>query len=418
MNNDIAVLSDGDGLAVIGEPTAVERFIASAGLTSKDLGLPRLSSTLAAGGAATQAAAGVAANAGRWIKLTPRSAEALRKFEAMKGSTADVSRAIVTHDGKTKHILEFAKTSPTAVLANPAVLTGAAGMMAQMAMQQAMDEITDYLAVIDEKVDDILRAQKDAVLARAIGAGLVIDEAMTIREHGGRVNEVTWSKVQTVPSTIADTQAYAVRQLDALAEKLESKTDIGDLADVAKDAEGSVQEWLAVLARCFQLQDAIAVLELDRVLTASPEDLDGHRLGLRAARQDRRDLISHTTERLMARLDAAASMANTKVLFHPTTAGAVVRSSNHVSGVLVDFDELLGIETDRAALEARRWAQAAAEVRDKALGAGADGMDEAKRRGSKAIGRAKSMTGRISSGLADRTLRRRRDDGSDNESGS
>lgn len=352
------------------------------------------------------------------MKLTPKSAKALRQFEAMKGSTTDVSRAIVTNNGKTKHILEFAKTSPTAVLSNPAALTGAAGIMAQLAMQQAMDEITDYLAVIDEKVDDILRAQKDAALARAIGAGLVIDEAMTIREHGGRVNEVTWSKVQTVPTTIADTQAYALRQLDALAEKLESKTAIGDLAKVVKDAEGSVQEWLVVLARCFQLQDAIAVLELDRVLTVSPEDLDGHRLGLRAARQDRRELISRTTAHLIARLDAAATMANAKVLLHPTGAGAVVRSSNHVADVLVDFDELLGIERDRAALEARRWAQAAVEVRDKALGSGAEGMDAAQRRGNEAFGRAKAMTGRISSGLADRTLRRRRDDGSGDEAGS
>ena len=191
--------------------------------------------------------------------------------------------------------------------------------MAQLAMQQTMDEITDYLATIDEKVDDVLRAQKDAVLADMIGVGFVIEEAMTIREQVGRVDEVTWSKVQAAPATIARTQAYALRQLDALAEKLERKTKIGDLAKTAKEAESKVQEWLAVLARCFQLQDAIAVLELDRVLDASPEELDGHRLGLRAARQNRLELISRSTERLMARMDAAAGTANAKVLLHPTT---------------------------------------------------------------------------------------------------
>ena len=53
------------------------------------------------------------------------------------------------------------------------------------------------------------------------------------------------------------------------------------LAKAAKEAESKVQSWLVVLARCFQLQDAIAVLELDRVLDAAPEDLDGHRLGLK-----------------------------------------------------------------------------------------------------------------------------------------
>lgn len=43
--------------------------------------------------------------------------------------------------------------------------------MAQVAMQQTMQEITDYLESIDEKVEDVLRAQKDAALSELIGAG-------------------------------------------------------------------------------------------------------------------------------------------------------------------------------------------------------------------------------------------------------
>lgn len=89
-------------------------------------------------------------------------------------------------------------------------------------MRQTMDEITDYVAAIDEKVEDVLRAQKDAVLSRMIGLGLVVEETLTIREHGGRVSDITWSKVQAAPATIAETPGYTLRQLDALAEKLES----------------------------------------------------------------------------------------------------------------------------------------------------------------------------------------------------
>jgi hypothetical protein len=107
----------------------------------------------------------------------------------------------------------------------------------------------------------------------------------------GRVSEVTWSKVQNSSATILETQGYALRQLGGLAEKIEQKTKVGDLAKTAKEAEAEVQKWLAVLARCFQLHDAIAVLELDRVLDASPDELDRHRLGLRAARGDRLELI-------------------------------------------------------------------------------------------------------------------------------
>ncbi|WP_433226234.1 hypothetical protein [Actinomadura formosensis] len=280
MDNEIQLISDGDGLAVIGDAPDIERFLVSERLPSKDLGLQRLKSVAATGAVAAQAGSEIAANSGRWVKLTQESAQAIQKYGLRESSKSGLSTGVVKgNKGQIRGFVEFAK-APGSLLTNPAMLAGAAGIMAQIAMQQTMDEITDYLATIDEKVDDVLRAQKDAVLARMIGVGLVIEESMTIREKRGRVDEVTWSKVQTAPATIAETQAYALRQLDALAEKMERKTKIGDLATTAKEAESAVREWLAVLARCFQLQDAIAVLELDRVLDASPKELDGHRLGL------------------------------------------------------------------------------------------------------------------------------------------
>lgn len=354
MDDDIQLISDGDGLAVIGSPTAVERFLVSEGLPSKDLGLPRLGSILNAAAGAAQTGSDIAAKSGRWVKLSEQSAQAAKKYGLMKGSHAGVSRAVVTKNGKIKGLLELERT-PGSFLTNPARLAGAAGLMAQLAMQQTMDEITDYLAAIDEKVDDVLRAQRDAVLADMIGAGFVIEEAMTVREQVGRVSEVTWSKVQATSMTIARTQAYALRQLDALAEKMENKTKIGDLAKASKDAEFTVREWLAVLARCFQLHDAIAVLELDRVLDVSPDELDRHRLALRAARQNRMELISRSTERLMARVDAAVGTANAKVLLHPTASPVVVHSGNHVATAVVDFHGRLGIERGRQSLDARRW---------------------------------------------------------------
>ena len=97
-----------------------------------------------------------------------------------------------------------------------------------------------------------------------IGVGLVIDDAMLKREHVGRVSEVTWSNLHGAAQAIAETQSYALRRLDALAEKMEKKSSVGDVAKIAKGAEVEVEEWLAVLARCFQLQDGLDVLELDR----------------------------------------------------------------------------------------------------------------------------------------------------------
>ena len=219
------------------------------------------------------------------------------------------------------------------------------------------------------------------MLADMIGVDPVIEEAMTIRELMGRFSDITWSKVQATSMTLARTQAYALRQLDALAEKVE-QTRIGDLAKTSKEAESKVVEWLAVwlVASSFRTNRCA---ELDRALDASPEELDRHRLALRAARQNRLDLISRSTEHLLARMNTAAATANTKVLLHPTTCRDVVHSSNRVTVAVVDFNGRLGIERGRESLEARRWVDAAAEVRDKALATGAEGVDAAKRLGTR-----------------------------------
>jgi rRNA processing protein Krr1/Pno1 len=410
MDADVQLISDGDGLAVIGEPTAVERFLAAGELLSRDLGLTRLNSMFKTGSDMAQAGSEIAAQAGRWVQLTKESAEKLSNHPLMKGSGPDVNPAVLTKNGKTTGLLELV-SNPGSGLTNPALLSGAAGLMAQLAMQQTMDEITDYLATIDAKLDDVLRAQEDAVLADMIGVGFDIDEAMTLREHGGRVNEVTWSKVQGASATIARTQAYALRQLDALAEKLERQTKIADLAETAKAAESKAGDWLAVLARCFQLQDAIAVLELDRVLDVAPDDLDGHRLGLKAVRQKRLETISQSTGRLVVRMDAAAGSANAKVLLNPMQSPAIVRSRGHVASVVTQFHARLGIESGEHSVEARAWTAAATEFRDKVLETGAEGVDVSKRFGNETFGRAMSVTGKLSGGIAGRTLRWRGGDG-------
>jgi hypothetical protein len=418
VDNEIQLISDGDGLAVIGNPAAIERFLVSEGLpSSKDLGLPRLGSVLSTGAAAAQAGSEIGANSGRWVKLTKESAQLVDKYGLRTSSKTGVSTGVLKgNSGQIGGFVEFVKW-PGSHLANPEILAGAAGIMAQLAMRQAMDEITDYLATIEEKVGDVLRAQQDAVLADMIGVDLVIEEAMTVREHVGRVSEITWSKVQGTSMTIARTQAYALRQLDALAEKVEHKANIGDLAKTSKEAESKVQEWLAVLARCFQLQDAIAVLELDRVLDASPDELDRHRLAVRAARQNRLELFSRSTGHLMARMDAAAGTANTKVLLHPAASQAVVHSSNQVATAVAEFHGRLGIERGRQSLEARRWVDAATEVKDKALETGAEGVDAARRLGNETLDRARSVTDKLSSGIAERALRRRGDDEERREEG-
>jgi hypothetical protein len=180
MNDEIQLISDGDGLAVIGNSAAVERFLATEELPSKALDVRRVQGALNTGTTAAQVGSEIAASSGQWVKLTTDSADKIKKYGLTPSKTPGVSHAMIGKPGEVKSWLQIT-TKPEGVLTNPAMLAGVAGIMSQLAMQQQMAEITAYLATIDEKLDDVLRAQKDTVVAQMVGVGLQIDEAMTIR---------------------------------------------------------------------------------------------------------------------------------------------------------------------------------------------------------------------------------------------
>lgn len=414
MKDEVQLVSDGDGLAVIGGREDVERFLVSEGLVGRKVGSGWIKGVVGAGAAVVKEGVdGDAGVSGRWVKLTAESAEQVKKYGLRESAATGVSTGVLKGDrGQIKGFVEFARGSRS-VVGSPVALANVAKLLAQVAMEQAMDEITEYLDAIDAKVDDVLRAQKDGVLSRMIGTGLVIEEAMTVRRQRGGVDEVTWSKVQGGPATIAETQAYALRQLDALAEKMERQAKIGELAATVREAEPAVREWLAVLARCFQLQDAVAVLELDRVREVSPEELNGHRLGLREARRDRQELILRCTDRLVTRMNVAAGAANAKVLLHPAKSPAVVEASNQVVVGVHEFQERVADRAGRRYTEARRWREAAVQARDRALETGAMGVAAARAVGNETLDRAGTVRDKLASGIAERARRLRGDKAED-----
>lgn len=392
MTDEIQLISDGDGLAVIGDPAAVELFLEYEGLTSRGPDLTRVRSSVGSAGAVLQGAAEIAENSGRWVKLTKESAGLIKKYDLMKGSTSDTVRAVVVEKGQSgiKSLVEFTRAPGGLMnlLTNPAALSSIGGIMAQVAMQQQMEEITAYLAVIDERLDDVLRAQKDEVLSELDGVALALDEAQVIRGAVGRVSETTWSKVQASSGTIATLQARALRELDAVANKVEKAAALGDKAKAAANAESRTPEWLAVLARTFQLQEAISVLELDRVLEESPEELERHRLGLQAARQRRIETIAASTAGVIERMVTVGDFANSQALAHPRRAVAVVGSRNRVVADVIELHGRLGIDQGHESLQATRWREALVAVADKAVATGTQGIEVARRTGTRTAGRA------------------------------
>jgi len=351
-SNDIRLISDGNGLAIVGEQEAVEAFLRSNGLwgPSQNFDLRRLRSLIALSSDLTQAASEFSANSGRWIKLTKESARLVKENGLIQTKTPGVNHIMVGAPGKVKNWLQ-AEHGPGSLLTNPAALSGIAGLMAQVASQQTMAEIVSYLDRIDVKVDDVLGKVDDTVLKDMRGARFQIRRALTMRDLEGRVTPDSWSEVQNASGKLADVQGYALLQLEALARKLEDSGSVRGLAAVVEAVKPDVQKWLAVLADTFQLQEAFDVLALDKAMEESPEALNARRQGLAVDRADRLKLISGHTIDLLGRIDIAVARANKRLPLTRDKSIFVIDAGNSVATDVHNFHELLSVDEDL-----RAWA--------------------------------------------------------------
>lgn len=361
MTDAIELICDGEGLAVLGDPTAVKRFLDSEGLRtqSQELRLERLGPALETGSNIAELVSDIYANTGRYVRLTKDSAEDVRRFGLMPTSVRGISHAMIGEPGSISKWIQV-EDGPASLLMNPAVLSGVAGIMAQIARQQEVRALKEFLVSIDGKLDDLRRGQRDGILAKMDRAVSVIGEAMIIRERGGD-RETAWRKVENEVGTLAEVQANALRRIEALADKVgdvDDGTGVGFLRKTTNEIESDVGVWLAVLAQCFRLENERTILELDHVLATNPRYWDGHRIGLSEALHEKRDEAVRRTTDLLERLDRAGAVARSNIILHAPAAHSVIDSVNTANGSLEKFHALLGGESHWKKLVSVRWKDA------------------------------------------------------------
>lgn len=361
MTDAIELICDGEGLAVLGDPTAVKRFLDSEGLRtqSQELGLERLGPALETGSNIAELVSDIYANTGRYVRLTKESSEDIRRFGLMPTGVRGISHAMIGEPGSISKWIQV-EDGPASLLMNPAVLSGVAGIMAQIARQQEVRALKEFLVSIDGKLDDLRRGQRDGILAKMDRAVSVIGEAMIIRERGGD-RETAWRKVENEVGTLAEVQANALRRIEALADKVgdvDDGTGVGFLRKTTNEIESDVGVWLAVLAQCFRLENERTILELDHVLATNPRHWDGHRIGLSEALHEKRDEAVRRTTDLLERLDRAGAVARSNIILHAPAAHSVIDSVNTANGSLEKFHALLGGESHWKKLVSVRWKDA------------------------------------------------------------
>lgn len=351
---DIRVFTDDQGMLVLGDGASIDAWLSAAGLRAQARDVKK--QALLAGSKGFQVLGNSAAQSGRWVKLTEESAAKMAQY----GGTGT---GVLRGGGKIRHILKFEDLSKASSLANPQMLTVVASVMTQMALEQAIQEITDYLAVIDSKIDDLLQDQKDQSIANLVGVAHMIDETMTIRDNVGMVTETTWSKVAGCAQDLVRAQGYALLKIEGLAKKLTETGDAVDAERLSVQLSNDLDEWTSILGNAVQLQDKLYVLELDRVMAERPETLESHRRGVIVARRMRLHDIETKLLQLNDSVQRSAQTVRGQKVLHPFSVSHTLQVLNDVNERMVHFAISIGIEAEHAKIEmAPKWTEAAGKL--------------------------------------------------------
>lgn len=400
--DNVAIFEAEDGILLIGSDRALAEVDGELDSRSTSLSAKTLARVA---GQLGDVVATASANSGRWLKLTDDSAQQLKRW---KGTSvgADGLLAGVLRDDRSKfvHQLKFTDLSKGGLLtpAAPAVLGSIA---TQYALESALDDITAYLEVIDEKLDRLLKQRKVEALGQLGGVALAIDEAYDILAQTGVVSAITWSKVQATPLALSTMQAEALAQLHEVATDI--TTTSGDTDKAAKVLERGREDaefWLGVLARTIALQDRQSYLELERVADEDLGQLEAHRRGIVVARHTRLRRIAAALEAIGEAVTTASELTNRAKVANPLTAPRVARRANALTANLARFAQHVELDLAEMGTVAQTpWSRAArgllSEASD-AVGAAKDGSVERARALTSAVHDRRSRAANRKAGKA------------------
>ncbi|WP_257182707.1 hypothetical protein [Corynebacterium cystitidis] len=350
MNDEIEIIHHDDGAIVLGSETAIEKLRKS---------LPGMAEKLkpwainAAGKAiqiATEAKGAVPAEAGVWLKVSQESLDKLPK-----GAVKDLAEGVFRQKGGQIHtILRFDGSKviqkvPAAKAINPAVAAPGPAILAaaavQIAIDQAVGEVTAYLKVMDAKLDTLLRndkVDKDGKLKSLIRT---LDEAEELYETTGVVGTVTWDQIAPAKRMAFELQEVALGRLQVFANDIEtSKTNTKKLRDKLEYAERESQYWFQILAVALGTYDRATILELAHRSEVSVETLDTVRRTLKKRREERMAEVTETVNYMLRTVEESAGLPAVRRVRAALHSPKVIEAANKVLDTVETFGEYTGID--------------------------------------------------------------------------
>lgn len=388
--NELAFLADSNGLLILSEE---DNFPAS----TTSMFEPMSPQVLFRANSVLRTISDRQFKSGKYYKATEETAALLQR-RTTKGPVPGVLRREDLGLAGNPSLF-FKHTSFQEVKFSPVMASGAAGIAAQAAIEAAIAEIKEYLEVIDEKLDDLLRQCKVDALAQLGGIQYTIEEADEIYRRSNSVSATTWSKVDHLGSALNGIESYAVEHLDDAVDQLgKQKYSSKKLESRLAELSGNLPLWLGVVARSIYLHDRMYVLEIAHVNEFEPAQLDSHREAIVEARKDR---LESTTRRLLEMDSAirdAAKLSNQVWVTNPIRARRITAHANSIHDIIGEFAQYLWMSVENAKrLEVQGWPQSVKSL-------AGDTVDATNRAGQSVVEHARKTIEKIRDMNDDRLL--------------
>lgn len=356
----VELISDGENLLVRGKDRrSVERFLRSVGLLEKarEIGRHNLVAALRTSADMVKTVSDMVAEASLWLKVTPESAVEINKYGLTDSGVPGVAYAMAGARGSIKSWIKVDSTRYAAAT-NPGVLAGAAGALSQAARQQEAAQLRDLLETLDQKLDQVIRGQKDDILGDLGGIERQIRVTMKRLDTEGEIDALTWSTLFGTSVGLRQVQEKALLKLQGIADDLKGQGRFGDLNQRLQEARAEVRMWLSVVARCVTALDELAVLELDYCAVLEPHRLAVRRATLDSERQDDRVELDKGVAVLLQCMDETARTANQNKIFHAQGVPKALDAINEARSLVKRVYDAFGVDIKWESVDPVQWRDA------------------------------------------------------------
>lgn len=278
---------------------------------------------------------------GRYLKLTKESYDFLRQHGVRNPISGTIRRGDI---GQLRNSSQFVKNLAfEAGSRAPALISNAAGIVAQAAIEYSLAEIKGYLRDHTEKLDRLLNQQRNESLSRLDGYQRRLCKEESFFVANKSLSQTGWDGIASIGGELEGIFEQSIRKMNDAADQLSKAQGNGkQLQKSVKSLREEATNWLAILAHALQLLDVYDRLSVVRVVDHEPEVAVSFTTHLLNAREDRLTKVSEQLREIQEAIRSSVSFSNSSSVLHAPGNNEIIRDANATIAQIEYFLRALG----------------------------------------------------------------------------